>query len=123
MENLLLEAVTKSQQILGDYVRPDSDKDAEQTINELLGVLDDENLVGKIHEEHGQTIFWPTSGNVERTKYIASDKLLEVEFLNGGVYQYKDVPKEVWDKIKTAQSIGSFMQRNIKGNYRYEKIS
>ena len=119
MENLLLSTVTKSQDILCDYLKPDSEVSAEETINELLGVLDDEKLVSKI----GQTVFWPTSGNVERTTYKSSDDLLEVEFLNGGIYQYKDVPKDIWEGMKIADSVGSYLHQHIKGNYRYEKVS
>lgn len=47
---------------------------------------------------------------------------LEIEFLNGGVYQYFDVPQHVYDGIMTADSKGKYFHANIKGVYRYAKL-
>ena len=47
---------------------------------------------------------------------------LFVHFNNGGVYHYKEVPEKVSIGMSGALSPGSFLNREIKGNYRYEKI-
>lgn len=44
-------------------------------------------------------------------------KHLWVEYKTGQVYQYKDVPEEVFKQAKGADSVGSFLSRNIKGYY------
>lgn len=46
----------------------------------------------------------------------------EIEFLNGGIYQYFDVPDYVYDELMTAGSHGQYLAQNIKGVYRYSKI-
>lgn len=47
---------------------------------------------------------------------------LFVHFNNGGVYQYKDIPEKVSIGLGEAESPGSFLHREIKGNYTYEKV-
>lgn len=38
-------------------------------------------------------------------------------------YKYYDVPKEVWEDLKKADSLGGFVNREIvKGGYRYERL-
>lgn len=62
------------------------------------------------------------SSNVSRIGYEKNSSTLEVEFHNGGTYQYFDVPEHVWEAFKGADSKGQFLAQNIKGQYRYAKI-
>lgn len=62
------------------------------------------------------------SSNVARISYESSTSTLEVEFHNGGIYQYFDVPETVWEQFKAADSKGQFLAQNIKGHYRYSKV-
>ena len=48
---------------------------------------------------------------------------LFVHFNNGGVYQYKDIPEKISVGMSEAESPGSFLHTEIKGNYLYEKIN
>ncbi len=63
----------------------------------------------------------PESSNVARFGYDASTQVLGVEFKNGGVYQYFDVPPNVFDQMQAAASKGQFLAKNIKGTYRYAR--
>lgn len=63
-----------------------------------------------------------TSSNIASIGYDASSQTLEVEFLNGGVYQYFDVPQHIYNGIMSADSHGQYLAQNIKGVYRYSKI-
>jgi len=47
---------------------------------------------------------------------------LEVEFQNGNVYQYFDVPEAVYQEFRQAPSRGQFLNTNIKGVYRYARM-
>jgi hypothetical protein len=38
------------------------------------------------------------------------------------VYQYFDVPQHLADGLIGAASVGSFLNQNIKGSYRYLKL-
>ena len=63
-----------------------------------------------------------TSSNIASIGYDANSQTLEVEFLNGGVYQYFDVPQHIYDGIMNADSHGQYLAQNIKGVYRYSKV-
>ena len=53
---------------------------------------------------------------------LLSIETLEIEFKNGGVYQYFDVPERVYNGIISASSHGEYLAHNIKGHYRYSKV-
>ena len=64
-----------------------------------------------------------SSSNIASIGYDASDMILEVEFLNGAIYQYYDVPQSVYDGLMSASSHGSYFDAYVKkGGYRYSKI-
>jgi hypothetical protein len=62
------------------------------------------------------------STNVGSAGYDATTATLEVEFTNGNVYQYFDVPEPVYQEFRQAQSPGQFLNANIKGSYRYARV-
>lgn len=63
----------------------------------------------------------PESSNVTRFGYDEVGQVLFIEFKNGSVYQYFDVPLAVFESMKTATSKGQFLAQNIKGLYRYAR--
>lgn len=63
-----------------------------------------------------------TSSNVEAIGYDKDSQTLQVEFKNGSVYQYFDVPENVFNELRDAGSIGGYLASNIKGIYRYSRI-
>lgn len=62
------------------------------------------------------------SSNVEAVGYDEDSSTLQVEFKNGGVYQYFDVPEVVFIGLRDADSVGRYLNANIKGTYRYSKV-
>ncbi len=62
------------------------------------------------------------SSNVASVGYDPNTMTLEVEFMNGSVYQYFDVPETVYQGLMNASSIGTYLNQNIKANYRYTQI-
>lgn len=63
-----------------------------------------------------------TSSNIASIGYDADSQTLEIEFLNGGVYQYFDVPEYVHEELMNASSHGQYLAQNIKGVYRFSKV-
>jgi len=63
------------------------------------------------------------SSNVESIGYDENYQLLRIRFLNGTTYDYKNVPITEFERLKVAHSIGSYLHRNIKFNYPYEKVA
>lgn len=48
--------------------------------------------------------------------------ILEVEFKNGSVYKYFDVPQEEYVALMNATSLGKYFNTNIRNNYTSEKL-
>ena len=63
-----------------------------------------------------------SSSNIASMGYDPTTQTLEVEFHNGNIYQYFDVPQHVYDGLLTASSKGQYLNQNIKLGYRYAKV-
>lgn len=63
-----------------------------------------------------------TSSNLSAVRYDPEQSLLEVEFINGGRYQYYDVPEQVAQAFEQAESKGVFLAHSIKGHFRYSRV-
>lgn len=63
----------------------------------------------------------PESSNIARFRYEAETLSLEIEFKDGSVYQYFDVPEPVYDAFCQADSKGKFLHQNLRGVYRYAR--
>lgn len=55
--------------------------------------------------------------------YDSSNQVLEIEMRRGEVYQYLDVPTEIYTELMNAPSHGRYFNANIKENYTYRKLS
>jgi KTSC domain len=62
------------------------------------------------------------SSNLSSIGYDLPSSILEVEFKNGSIYQYLGVPENVYKKLMTAPSIGSYLNKHIKVTYRYNQL-
>jgi hypothetical protein len=51
-----------------------------------------------------------------------SSRTLEVEFVNGSVYQYFDVPQPTYAGLLAASSIGNFVNTQIKPYYEFAEV-
>jgi hypothetical protein len=63
-----------------------------------------------------------TSSNIAEVGYDPSSRTLEVLFNTGAVYQYFDVPQQIYNELMQASSKGGFINSNVKGHYRYARI-
>jgi hypothetical protein len=64
------------------------------------------------------------SSNIKAVGYNKEDKSMDVAFHSGGNYNYKDVPKSLFNRIKRVKSPGKFFHKHIKrdNSYKYEKM-
>ena len=63
------------------------------------------------------------SSNLVSVAYDVDEKILEIEFHTGGIYQYKGVPKSVYEGLMSAESKGKYFHKNIKNSgYPYTKV-
>jgi len=54
--------------------------------------------------------------------YFPGAARLRVKFVSGLVYDYKDVPEQVYHAMKSSASKGTYLKQHIKGQYEFEKI-
>ncbi len=63
-----------------------------------------------------------SSSNLASVGYDPGSQILEVEFLNGSVYQYLGVPSYIYDGLMSAGSHGSYLDANVKkAGYAYRR--
>lgn len=62
------------------------------------------------------------SSNVQEVGYDESSQILHVRFLNGGLYEYRNVPLIEYESFVNAPSVGSYLHHNIKDVYPCERI-
>lgn len=63
-----------------------------------------------------------SSSNIRSIGYDHNSKKLEIEFHSGGIYQYFNVPLEIYEELMSRPSHGKYFHRNIKNKYRWVKI-
>lgn len=63
-----------------------------------------------------------SSSNISAVGYDKENQITYVRFLNGSTYIYKGVPEFEFENLKNAPSIGSYLNRNFKNIYPYERI-
>lgn len=126
----LFKTIEAAQKLMAEWFVPGSKIKDKEVLSKLLGILDQEDLVKKMREidltkiKSDQLVkYWPDSPNVERTTYSEELLILEVEFKNKSIYQYRDVPITLWRSLEKAVSIGTFLHREVKGNFRYSRVS
>jgi hypothetical protein len=62
------------------------------------------------------------SAVVAGISYDTASSTLRVHFVSGLVYDYKNVPEEVYIALKTSGAKGIYLNRHIKGKYAFEKV-
>lgn len=64
-----------------------------------------------------------SSSNLASIGYDGATRTLEIEFLNGSVYQYFAVPQHLYEGLMAASSHGSYFDAYIKkGGYSYSRV-
>lgn len=67
-------------------------------------------------------MFPVNSSNIESIGYSEENQEVYIQFLNGSIYVYKGVPLHEYENLKDAPSLGSYLHRNYKNVYPYERI-
>jgi len=63
-----------------------------------------------------------SSSNVSELGYDQENQIVYVRFLNGTLYSYSNVPEYEYNALENAPSIGSYLNRNFKNVYPYQRI-
>jgi hypothetical protein len=62
----------------------------------------------------------PVESSVVRS--VGFSRVVEIEFESGRVYQYIDVPEEIYQGMLAAESKGKYFNSHIRGKYNYQEI-
>ena len=62
------------------------------------------------------------SSNLASVGYDEATQTLEVEFLNGAVYQYYDVPETMYRQLMKTSSKGQFFHQYFRDVYPYSRV-
>lgn len=61
-----------------------------------------------------------SSSNIKSIGYLLG--VLEIEFKNRSIYQYRNVPENIYKRLMNSSSKGTYFSENIKDNYSCRKI-
>ena len=53
---------------------------------------------------------------------MEKERIFQVEFNTGEIYQYYAVPHILFEKFQKAQSKGKYFLNNIRDNFQYQKV-
>jgi hypothetical protein len=53
---------------------------------------------------------------------VGYSRVLEIKFAGGRIYQYYDVPEDIYDGMLKAASKGKYFNANIRGKFHYQEI-
>lgn len=62
------------------------------------------------------------SSNIASIGYHEGSQTLEVEFQNGTVYQYYNVPLSMYENMMHAPSKGQFLNLYIRNSFPYSRV-
>lgn len=63
-----------------------------------------------------------SSSNIAELGYDEDNEIVHVRFVNNTLYHYKGVSRRVFEGLLNAPSIGSYLHRNFKNVYPYERV-
>ena len=59
---------------------------------------------------------------ISNIHYNASTFILRITFVSGIIYDYKNVPEEIYLALITSGAKGFYLNQHIKNKYSFEKI-
>ena len=105
--------IIEAYEILRNYVPPD---DADIYLPSFKAVKQDSQLRQDIIRERVK------SSNLYSVGYSIEMQILQIEYTNGRIYEYYDVPKSVFMELLNSESKGKYANRNICFSFRYNSF-
>ena len=62
------------------------------------------------------------SSNLKFAVYNTNTKTLTTTFNNGSIYEYYDLPWDIFTKLRMTESQGKFFNEHISRKYKYKKL-
>lgn len=72
---------------------------------------------------HGKEIITEyASSNIKGANFHIENKKLKITFASGVIYEYADVPHEIFSGFDNADSQGVYFNKNIAKKYSFQKL-
>lgn len=62
------------------------------------------------------------SSVISKIQYDETSKRLRVIFISGLIYDYQNVPADIYFELKRSGSKGTYLNRHIKGHFDFKKV-
>jgi hypothetical protein len=62
------------------------------------------------------------SSNLKNAIYDTESKKLQITFINESIYEYNDVPWDIFTRLRMSESQGKFFNQSISKIYKYKKL-
>lgn len=62
-----------------------------------------------------------SSSNLVSVGYDVNSETMEIEFKNGSIYRYSNVPLFEYERLMSADSHGIYFNANIRDRYSFER--
>lgn len=62
------------------------------------------------------------SSNIKTAEYNTENKTLSIVFKTNSIYEYYDVPWEIFTRFRMSESQGKYFSSNINGKYKHKKV-
>ena len=62
------------------------------------------------------------SSNLKFAVYNTNTKTLTTTFNNGSIYEYYDLPWDIFTKLRMTESQGKYFNEHISRKYKYKKV-
>lgn len=67
-------------------------------------------------------VYKPDSSAVTKVMYRDDVSAMRVVFKNGSTVEYSDVPQSVFDELKAADSVGKYINANVRNKYDFKYV-
>ena len=64
-----------------------------------------------------------SSSNLDALGYDDTDSTMYAQFKGGAVYAYQGVPKDIYELVLNANSVGRALNEHVKNVYNYVRVS
>lgn len=85
--------------------------------NRLIDITPEANRIEASEEDRQISMLPVRSAMASAIGYDEAHHTLQVEFLNGSVYQYSDVDAQIWKELRESSSVGKVYNAKVKGNF------
>lgn len=68
-------------------------------------------------DNHARVLETHDSSVLSDMEYNYSTNRLTIKFNSGSVWQYDDVPIDIWNTLQTAESVGATFNYLVRGHY------